>query len=91
MSKHGWGAVSKGGGSSQRKQVIVGWTDIPGTFSVAVLIFCVTYGSLFHSVLISVLIISGTGFTSKLKVPGDQEHGLPSSLNRRCLIPCPVP
>lgn len=46
VSKHGRGAVSEGGGSSQRKQVIVGWADIPDVVSVAVLIFCVTYASL---------------------------------------------
>lgn len=77
------GAVPKEGGSSQRKQVIVGWTDIPDMFSIAALIFCVTYASLFLSLLISMLIICATEFSSMLKVPGDQGHGPPSSINQQ--------
>lgn len=51
--------------------------------TIAVHILCVTDESLFLSLLISISIICPTVFSSVLKVPGDQEHGLPSSINQQ--------
>lgn len=48
------GAVSEGGGSSQRKQVIVGWKDVPHVSAIAVHILCVTYASFLLSLLVSI-------------------------------------
>ena len=81
VSKCGCGAVSEGGGSSQRKQVIVGWTDIPDTFSVAVLIFCVTYASLFPFSLN--IYINHLCNWVHLHVESSWRPGLPSSINKQ--------
>lgn len=78
-------AVSKGGRSSQRKQVIVGWTDIPYpkyvfySYSYFLCNLCI----LFLSLLISMLIICAAEFSSMLKVSGDQGHVPPSSINQQ--------
>lgn len=77
------GAVSEGRGSSQRKEITVSWTDIPDASTTTLHILCVTYASFFLSLLISIVIICPAGFSSMLKVPGDQGHGLHRSINQQ--------
>lgn len=61
----------------------MGWTDIPDMFCIAALIFCVTYASLSIFLVISMLILCAVEFSSMFKVPGDQGHGPPSSINQQ--------